>query len=447
MRLLDFTGHKEMKLKDTKFCIIALMAIVLGHNLSCESDSRFKESFSLLNLSHLQHLSEEWISETDSITFVHIYAEYPSYDWVGDSDEGMACVDDASRAAIFYLRNYQITNNRSSLKSAKKLLNFILYMQAPNGLFYNFIYSDKSINNVHKNSIPKADWWSWRAIWALSEGYSTFKDHNLKFAAVLLSSIEQTFPAIDSTLESYPETSTEHGLELPTWLPYKTAADQAAVLILALVHYYRFNNNPKVKEYIEKLADGIILMQLGNSLQFPSGCFLSWKNLWHAYGNCQSYALIMAGEHLNNYDYIKHALLEIKHFYPNLIERQFLAAFSVSLSDSIYIIKSERQFSQIAYDMRPMIWASLKAYEITGEVIYAEQAAKISSWFFGNNIAGIALYDKDTGRCYDGMNDRKTINKNSGAESTIEALLAIQALEKNTIAMDLLRNIIKIKTQ
>ncbi|NOQ97229.1 MAG: hypothetical protein GQ561_03615, partial [Calditrichae bacterium] len=168
-------------------------------------------------------------------------------------------------------------------------------------------------------------------------------------------------------------------------------------------------------------------------------CFLSWKNVWHAYGNSQSYALLLAGETLENNDYIESALLEIKYFYPFLMQRQFLAAFSITRVESEYRIENEKQFSQIAYDIRPMVWASLKAFKITGDSSYAKQAGELSSWFFGKNITGKSLYDPNSGRCYDGINDQDTINKNSGAESTIEALLTIQAVEQNRISRDMVR--------
>ena len=35
---------------------------------------------------------------------------------------------------------------------------------------------------------------------------------------------------------------------------------------------------------------------------------------------------------------------------------------------------------------------------------------------------------------YDGINDKSTLNKNSGAESTIEALLTILEAEKNPLS-------------
>jgi hypothetical protein len=39
------------------------------------------------------------------------------------------------------------------------------------------------------------------------------------------------------------------------------------------------------------------------------------------------------------------------------------------------------------------------------------------------------MYSKETGRCFDGLSSSTKVNENSGAESTIEALLAIEKIE------------------
>ena len=44
------------------------------------------------------------------------------------------------------------------------------------------------------------------------------------------------------------------------------------------------------------------------------------------------------------------------------------------------------------------------------------------------------MYDPETGRCFDGILSETEINKNSGAESTIEALYAILEIEANPVA-------------
>ena len=91
------------------------------------------------------------------------------------------------------------------------------------------------------------------------------------------------------------------------------------------------------------------------------------------------------------------------------------------------------QFAQIAYGIRPMISATLEAYDITGDKKFAGLAQEITSWFFGKNLLREKMYDKETGRCYDGLVSANKINKNAGAESTIEALLALQLMEKHNL--------------
>jgi hypothetical protein len=374
------------------------------------------------------------------MTVVHIYADFPEYKWTPAPGEGFTCVDDVARTVAFYLDYYELSRQRELLDETKKLLNFILYMQADNGLFYNFLMADSSINKTHVNSQSRASWWTWRAIWALAEAYFYYEPKEPDFATSLLTSIEKTFPAIDSILTKYPETMTEEGQQLPSWLPYGAAADQAAVMILALIPYNRITQENKTREYIRKLADGIMLMQAGDSLQFPYGCFLSWRNVWHAYGNSQAYALLLAGELLGNEKYIQSALQEIDHYYPYLIENQYLNNFTISKSDTGYNILEKRQFSQIAYGIRPMVWACLKATELTGENKYSRMAGEISNWLFGKNITGQPLYFPQSGRCYDGINSEASLNKNSGAESTIEALLTIVAAEQNPVSKRIIWN-------
>ena len=41
------------------------------------------------------------------------------------------------------------------------------------------------------------------------------------------------------------------------------------------------------------------------------------------------------------------------------------------------------------------------------------------------------MYFPQTGICYDGINSKDEINKNSGAESTIEALLSLLDINEN----------------
>ncbi|MCH8276547.1 MAG: hypothetical protein IIA50_03265, partial [Bacteroidetes bacterium] len=129
-------------------------------------------SFPLFNLAHLDYLGEEIQRGDFTLRIVHIYSEAPDYNWVGDDDEGIACVDDAARAAVVYLRHFELSNDQDSREKATELLRFIMYMQADSGLFYNFVLNRRlEINRTHPRS--RADVlgpWAARAIWALGTG-------------------------------------------------------------------------------------------------------------------------------------------------------------------------------------------------------------------------------------------------------------------------------------
>ena len=87
-----------------------------------------------------------------------------------------------------------------------------------------------------------------------------------------------------------------------------------------------------------------------------------------------------------------------------------------------------------------MVFACLKAYDITKDTVYAEQAGVIATWLLGNNLAEKLMYNNKNGMCYDGINSETNINLNSGAESTIEALLTIISVEQNSISKRVFHN-------
>ncbi|MBA3404303.1 MAG: sugar ABC transporter substrate-binding protein, partial [Gemmatimonadaceae bacterium] len=64
---------------------------------------------------------------------------------------------------------------------------------------------------------------------------------------------------------------------------------------------------------------------------------------------------------------------------------------------------------------------------------YAVFAGLTAGWFIGANAAGVAMYDEKSGRTFDGIDGPSPIklNRNAGAESTIESLLALQAVTGN----------------
>ena len=139
--------------------------------------------------------------------------------------------------------------------------------------------------------------------------------------------------------------------------------------------------------------------------------------------------------------------MEINHFYRYLQHEQYANEFKLAKIGDKILKLDYIKAPQIAYGIRPMVYACLEAYKVTGQAAYAEQAGKIATWFFGDNFASKMMYDPQTGICYDGINDDGSVNLNSGAESTIESLLALLAIEENSIAFKvLMENYAEIKT-
>lgn len=398
--------------------------------LSCTQE---KSGLSI-NTSHLDYLYEEITVKGIDMAIIHIYSNYPDYKYLDDDDEGAACVDDAARAAIFYFNHYNFTGNEQSIKKCKKLLKFILYLQSENGYFYNFMWGDHSINKTFKTSVAEVNWWSWRALWILTEVHPYYEKADEEFAQQIMDSINKLLSSVKSQIPKETNTELFQNRVIPTWLPKKYAADQASVILLCLTNYLNKFDDPELLEYVEKLQDGIILMQIKDNSNPYYGAFMSWQNIWHAWGNVQSYALLKSYSLNKNEEVLSAALLELDNFYRYLNEKGMISSFTLKSDGSI----DEQTFSQIAYGIRPIVWALLEANKITNDKKYSVLAGQIGQWLIGKNIASTIMYNAEDGKVFDGIESADKINMNSGAESTIEALLTLLEISKNKIALQTL---------
>ncbi len=421
-----------------------LYLILFTVNYSCQKSTVQTEEQSqvkLVNTAHLDALFEEIEIDGEQMGVIHIYSEYPDYQWVGDDDEGIACVDDAARAAIFYLRHYQYNGKPESLDKARKLINFIIHMQSDNGYFYNFIWEDHSINRDFKTSVAEPNWWTWRAIWALAEAFPVFDKSDKQFAGKILHSLNKTIEVIKPSLNTTRIVKEIDGFERPTWLPFESASDQAAVLLMGLASYHGITKDSVILNYINNLVKGITMMQEGDSTKPPYGAFLSWENQWHAWGNNQANALLRSYQSTNDKNFLERALIEIDNFYP-YAKANSLSDFIIAKQNGEIVMDQIHQYPQIAYNIRPKVYSALLAFDITKDSVYAVQAAELATWFMGENIAQQQMYFPESGLCFDGIASESYINRNSGAESTIEALLTLLEIENNPISYNILLNFI-----
>src|SRR5215208_5866434 len=139
-----------------------------------------------VNLSHINFLVENVEIAGQPMAITHIYSESPRYEWVDASGEGIAAVDDAARAALVYLTDYESRGDPASLDKARRLLNFVLYMQAEDGQFYNFILDRAgTINETGNTSFKSSGWWAARAARALGAGYRVLRSVDPDYASKL----------------------------------------------------------------------------------------------------------------------------------------------------------------------------------------------------------------------------------------------------------------------
>ena len=389
------------------------------------------DSFAV-NASHLDHLYiPVTFEDSTHAGAISIYAEAPDYHLMDAVGEGIACVDDISRAALFYGRSKNILSDTISSQKLFKLIQFILSMQSANGYFYNFVLTGGRINKEGKTSANTANWWSWRALQTLSE----LNPIIIKLDKVLSKKIDTSLALLltkikHDLLPLSMITKDVDGIKVPLWLPGGSASDQSAILILGLINYCTAHPDSDVKNYIRKLANGIAMLQSGNESNFPYFCFLSWENVWHAYGSDQAFAMLQAGEFLSDSTYIKKGIAEVEHFYPWLLRQNMLSSFNVHRERDSVVMSDQKQYPQIAYGIRPMIFASVAAYKVTKNKKFAILAEELAAWFTGRNVTKTIMYDMHTGRCFDGIQPANKVNRNAGAESTIEALLAMQEIQK-----------------
>ncbi|MBC8186566.1 hypothetical protein H8E88_36250 [candidate division KSB1 bacterium] len=404
---------------------IHFISLIIFITLSCDDPTDETNTNKLINFSHLEHLTETITLNGQSVDIIHIYSEYPNYDWVDASSEGIACIDDVARAAVVNLRYFELFGDSTVIARAKRLLQFVMALQADDGEFYNFIFSDGSINKNGRTSKKSFDFWAVRGYWALAKGYKVFKTIDKKFADDLRQSFLKCKIPIQKILTNYHQTIEINGFSYPVWLVNRFGSDATSELLLGIAEYLSIDTDDELPSATNKLCEGILKMQLPETHQY-AGAFLSWKNVWHGWGNSQTQALASLYPILQDERLINAAQLEASLFFSRLLVEGRIK--QINLENEIEI------FPQIAYDIRCQALGLLELYKITGEKKYAKLAGITASWLTGNNAVGMQIYNSATGRCFDGINDSTSVNKNSGAESTIEALFTLIEITSNPIA-------------
>jgi hypothetical protein len=352
----------------------------------------------------------------------------------GDYGQGAFNTDDVARAAVVYVRHWELTGDASSRAKAYELLRSVAYLQTAEGPDAGnvvlWMQRDGELNpSAEPVELPDPSdsansYWLARSLWAFGEGYAAFRDADPAFAAFLGERVRLGVAALErDSLARYGTWASADGMRVPTWL-VADGADASAEAVLGLAAYAdAAPDGPAPRTALTKLADGIAAMSAGDLLTWPYGAVLPWtqsRSLWHAWGSQMPAALARASQTLGRHDLLRPALADSTAFTPTLL--------AAGGPDNAWL-PTPIDRTQIAYGADSRVQSLLAVGDASGSAGVRTMAAAAAAWFFGANASGAPVYDPATGVTYDGVAADGTVNRNSGAESTIHGLLTMLALD------------------
>lgn len=290
--------------------------------------------------------------------------------------EGVACIDDAARLLGVLCRVWSRAPLQPIDAWARGLLEFVLWMQEPDGRWVNFVYDwDGRRNDEGPTSAVGENFWHGRALCGLSRAWLTFGD-------------------------ARAEAAIHRGLEyvVGTGTPSDVRALHLEVGLRLIVDAGRTDLEPAVRRWALEIAEcreGDVLMNNPDERGTP-----------HLWAHVQEGVLADAG-----------AILEE----PALIDaaRRSAGALLGPAARAAF-----DRVSTTPYDVASTAFGLDRLAAVTGEPGWAKLAADARAWFDGRNPAGSPVYDRRSGRVADGV-DEGRVSRNSGAEANVEAAGAL----------------------
>jgi multiple sugar transport system substrate-binding protein len=374
---------------------------------------------------YLQHLGLDATVRGRAVRLVALYANAPDYRPTGsparDGNEGIASVDDAARAAIAYLRYYESHGDTIARTQALSLLDFVAAMEQGDGEFVNFVDASGRANRTSPSSRKTMSYWAARSIWALGEAVRVLDADSSTAVVAYRGTLDRAVTRMSSDIAA------------GRLIGGSTTATSEALLGLLAIE--RAEPTPRVRALATQTAELLARQSSGSEAVAPWGGFVDRSDTdWHAWGARSVEALATASEILGRPDFAVAAKKEADGLWSRfLLAGQVPAAISPN--------GTVNWFPQIAYGIGPVVEGYLALANATGDRRYAIYAGLAASWFTGNNVARTAMYDERTGRTYDGIDGPTpvTVNRNAGAESTVEGLVALERVGRDPDAAQYMR--------
>ena len=304
------------------------------------------------------------------------------------------CVDDNARAVIVATKFYRIFNEKVALSLLNKYLAFVFYTQRPDGLFRNFY----SMTKQPLGEIGSDDCQG-RCLWGLGYVIAFAPTH---FGMAAKACFRKALPHIP-----------------------KFTIRGMAYSILGLYYYrFRFPDDEQAKELMEVLAENLV-----QSYEESSDAKWNWFEGTLTYANgLLPTALWVASYSLKQKKYRK--IAEVTTLF--LTERSMRDGHLSLIGCDGW--KSRKGGEGAHFDQQPidalwMVELGKFAYRQTSKDDYLRLMRTSFDWFLGENDCSVALYDRVTGGCFDGLTPHGT-NINQGAESTLSVVLALLSISE-----------------
>lgn len=404
-----------------------------------------------LNLKHFNFMNEKVTIDGIPMFITHLYSEpidrndlSKGYEWVGDPQEGLAAVDDVSRAVIAYVEHYNSYKDEYSYDMIKRGLEFLMWMQHEDGDFDNFVIQDAEgvIHKKDSHSSQKSfSWWAVRAYEAMGKSLPLLKNADQELEARVMASLNLCLKRLkEKTDPNYGQYDTLGDVQVAKWLLMGDVW-VSSIAVNALREHYHATNDVSVKksirESLRKLGEGIYMARRGTSFRdFPYGGIMQHSSAmtnpdrWDEWGSIQVRALAFAGHITDQTQWIEAAEQAADAFLSDLL----ISGRAENLHPN------KKPYPLINYGTASYVDNFLALYEVTGKNKYAVMAGLAGTWWTGNNIQSFPMFDQKNGYAYDGLHETR-VNINSGGESLDEALRALLRIHNHPIARSYLLSV------
>ncbi len=290
--------------------------------------------------------------------------------------EGVACVDDAARAAVLLCDLWEATRVPRARVWAASLVDFLLYMQLGDGRFVNFIVDwDGRRNDGGPTSFAGGAFWHARGVRALAKAWLALGDERARQGLAI------GLPIIRAARDVPPDVRSIHAL--------------------MAVELLRSGQLVEIADDLERWCAEIVALRDGDVLLNNPD-----EASPHLWGHLQEGVLADAGRLLDRPDLVD-------------VARRSALAYLAPLIEGGFDMPTVQP-----YGVASAAYGVERLADVTGDPAFRRLASMARAWFGGRNTAGRPVYDASAGRVHDGI-DAGVVNTHSGAESNVVAAQAL----------------------